>query len=225
LVLRLRDDNPELTADPMLPHLAATAALDEVRSRHIPYDFAMDVAETDEQFCSEVASAVYAEQGVQLWTFPSTFSSPGLARWMSALGVENLETHGPSDLEYDPQLQVVAEYHDAETLFADHVDNAVIDAMLEQAEAGAVFEYAYPKLPLARLAKGYSMLLNAAGKVGPVPEGMSATVALRAQWLGERHAQLVDAVTEASKRFREDKGYAPPYWKLVEFAREAAAKG
>ena len=42
-----------------------------------------------------------------------------------------------ADLEYDPQLRVVAEWCDPDTLFKDHVDNAVIDVMLEAAERGS----------------------------------------------------------------------------------------
>jgi hypothetical protein len=34
-------------------------------------------------------------------------------------------------------------------------------------------------LPLSRIAKAYSAVLNLLGKAGPVPEGMSATAALR----------------------------------------------
>ena len=42
----------------------------------------------------------------------------------------------PSDLEYDPQLTVVAEWHDPGTLFKDHLDNAVTDVLLEDANSG-----------------------------------------------------------------------------------------
>lgn len=223
LVLRLRADHPHVRAVPMAPHLAAQAALARVESGHIPYDFAMDFNDDEEQFCSEVASAAYRDEGVILWDTLSTFSTPGLARWMAALGVENLETQAPSDLEYDPQLQVVAEWHDPATLFDDHVDNAVIDAMIEQAEAGASLAHAWHLLPVARLAKAYSVALNLAGNEGPIPEGMSATVALRATWLEDRHKAIKQQVLEAAERFESDHGYAPPYWELVALAREAAA--
>src|SRR6185436_10321223 len=42
VVLRLRADLSELVTDPILPHKAAAAALSKAKSRHIPYDFAMD---------------------------------------------------------------------------------------------------------------------------------------------------------------------------------------
>lgn len=221
LLLRLADDHPVLEEDPLAMHRAATFALQSATEGHIPYDFSMDVSDATKQFCSEVASAAYAEVGVRLWQSESRFSAPGLARWMSSLGVRHLSTHGPSDLEYDPALRVVAEWHDPHELWFDHVDGAVIDAMLERAEGGAEFEFSRPLLPVVRMLKGYSMILNAFGKVGPIPEGMSATVALRAAWLNETHARIRDRVLEKSETFETSHGYPPPYFRLTELAREA----
>jgi hypothetical protein len=59
MVLRLDDTLEQLQADPLLPHRAAAAALDEARERHVPYDFAMHYEDPEKKFCSEVASAPY----------------------------------------------------------------------------------------------------------------------------------------------------------------------
>jgi hypothetical protein len=218
IVLRLRSDLPAVEKDPLLAHRAATFAYREATSRHIPYDFSMNVADSSQQFCSEVASGAFRHEGIHLWERPSRFSSPGLARWMAALGVRHLSTHGPSDLEYDPKLRVVAEWHDPEALFLDHVDNAVTDALLERAEAGAEFEYSRALLPIVRTLKGYSLILNSWGAVGPVPEGMSATVALRARWLTQVHELAREGVVARSEEFENEHGYRPPYFRLIEFA-------
>lgn len=219
MVLRVDDTLPQIQADPLLPHRAATAALTEARERHVPYDFAMHYANPDKKFCSEVASAPYADLGLSLWAGRTTMSSKGTTAWLSALGVEQFETHGPSDLEYDPQVIVVAEWRDRETLFQDHVDNAVIDAMLEGAERGDTVDYDYRYLPIARLMKAWSILLNKAGRHGPVPEGMSATTALRSQWLDERHRAIKAGVLQQVDAFRAEHHYEPPYWQLVSMAR------
>jgi hypothetical protein len=220
LVLRPRADLPQLVADPLLPHRAATAALQGARARHIPYDFAMDHQDPSTQFCSEVVSLAYGELGVWLWEGLTTMSSRGVRRWLSMFGVRHFATHGPSDLEYDPKLAVVAEWHDPEALFADHLDGAVIDAMLEGAERGDELGYDAYLLPVARAAKAWSVLLNVLGKVGPVPEGMSATTALRSEALAAAHGELRARVLEAAALFEQERGYRPPYWELVRMARE-----
>lgn len=224
LVLRLRRDLPQLASDPLLPHRAASLALSNALARHIPYDFAMDHSDPAKQFCSEVAAAAYHAQGLTLWVGLSHLSTPGVTSWLGALGVRNFETQEPSDLEYDPQLRVVAEWRDSKMLFSDHVDNAVIDAMLEAAERGEKLGYNIWLLPTVRFAKAWSVLLNGFGKVGPIPEGMSATTALRVRRLTANHARMKAGVLEKAQELKTAQGYLPPYWELVRLARETRLK-
>jgi hypothetical protein len=196
--------------------------LARVRREHVPYDFAMDYADPSKLFCSEVASAAYRDAGITLWTGLSTITAPGLRRWLADFGVRHVETQEPSDLEYDPQLVVVAEWRDPATLMRDRIDNAVIDAMLEGAERGDALTYPWYELPVARVAKAWSWVLNRLGKVGPVPEGMSATAALRNQAFSARQRALAARVAADADRFAAEQGYPAPYWVLVDLAREAA---
>src|SRR5437899_1973601 len=223
MVLRPRADLPQLVADPLLPHRAATAALERARREHIPYDFTMDYRDPSRLFCSEVASWVYHDRGLDLWMGISTISKAGLRRWLASFGVRHFETQEPSDLEYDPQLVVVAEWRDATTLRKDHIDNAVIDALLEGAEAGDALSYAWYRLPVARLAKAYSWIVGRFGAQGPVPEGMSARAALRNGAFSDRQRQIAARVTEAAARLTEEQGYPPPYWVLLDLARKERA--
>ncbi len=219
MVLRARADLPALVADPLLPHRAASRALERARSGHIPYDFAMDYTDPSRLFCSEVPSSVYRELGVILWTRTSTISSPGLRRWLGGFGVTHFETQEPSDLEYDPQLVVVAEWRDPKALRDDHIDNAVIDVMLEGAEAGDAIDYPWYLLPVGRVLKGYSAVKVALGGTGPVPEGMSAASALKNRSFTARQKAWADRVRARADQVQQAQGYAPPYWELVRTAR------
>ncbi len=221
MVLRLRSDLPQMIKDPMLPHKAAEYALNEVKSRHIPYDFEMDYKDHSKQFCSEVAFVPYKKMGIQFWKGISNISSIGIVKWLSLFGVKNFETHEPSDLEYDPQLRVVTEWRDPETLYKDHLDNAVIEGMLERANVGKGLDYSFYMLPLARIAKLYSFILNQFGMVGPIPEGMSAATGLRNKQLTEDHNSIKKIVEAKAKAFKEKNNYTPPYWRLVAFSSEA----
>jgi hypothetical protein len=154
----------------------------------------------------------------------STISRPGLRRWLASFGVRHFETQEPSDLEYDPQLVVVAEWRDAASLFQDHVDNAVTDAMLEGADRGDALSYPWYALAPMRLAKAYSWLVERFGRIGPVPEGMSAKAALRNRAFSARHRRIATRVREQAASVQAERGYPPPYWTLVELAREAAGR-
>jgi len=221
MVMRLRSGLPELRKDPLLPHKAAEYAYLRAKSERIPYDFEMDYRDHAKLFCSEVASSAYERFGMELWMGISHISSPGLRRWLSAFGVRHFQTQEPSDLEYDPQLSVVLEWHDPETLRQDHRDNAVTDAMLEGAERGEVLDYRWYLLPLARVAKIYSAALNLAGRIGPIPEGMSASAALRNTEYSSRHRAITGRLDEKAVEFRRQAGYEAPYWELLRLAREA----
>ncbi len=223
MVLRLRSDLPALIRDPLLPHRSASFMLRRALERHIAYDFSMDYSDSNRLFCSEVASSAYAAFGVRLWMGISHLSTPGVRSWLADFGVDHFETQEPSDLEYDPQLRVVAEWRDPETLRKDHIDNAVTDAMLEGAERGDRLGANPFILPAARFMKAYSVLLNLFGIVGPVPEGMSATTVLHHKFYSERHEAGVAAVGKDAERFRAERGFEPPYWKMLKMARRALA--
>ena len=220
-VERSADGAVQIHRNPLLPHRAAQTALARAGQRHIPYDFAMDIADTSGYFCSEVVSAAYAAQGLKLWSGESTISTPGVRTWLAGFGVRNFTTLEPSDLEYDPQLRVVGEWRDPEALMKDHVDNAVVDALLEGAERGDPVGWSRMMLPFARGLKAYSVVLNWFGVVGPVPEGMSATSALRHRWLVGEHSRIRDVVIRGVEKFKEEKGYTPPYWEILAIARSA----
>lgn len=222
MVLRPRFDLPEIQTNPMLPHIAAKEMFEEARSRHIPYDFKMNFFDHEAMFCSEVGSSTYKKNGIQLWQSESTISSHGVVTLLNTFGVENFVTQMPSDLEYDPQLSVVAEWRNSEALFDDHLYNAVIDVMLECAEKGEVVAYNHFLLPAVRVLKGYSVIKNWLGGIGPVPEGMSATQAIKSDAFISRHETLKKETRDKASEFERLNGYLPPYWELVKLARESS---
>ncbi len=218
MVMRPNLHLPQLQKDPLLPHKAATAILQAARHRHIPYDFHMNHTDTSAMFCSEVAAVAYKSMGLQLWKSESTISSAGVANWLSAFGVTNFTTQMPSDLEYDPQLQVAAEWRDADGLLKDHIDNAVMDVLFEQANKGKALQYNYWLLPVARVLKAYSFFQNRIGNEAVIPEGMSATQALKNQYFESLHKRMVQRLSNEVETFVTTKHHLPPYWRLVEMA-------
>jgi len=224
MVLRPRADLPALKNDPMLPHKAAKLAYTQALSRHIPYDFKMNFYDSSALFCSEVGSYAYGKMGIQLWQAVSTISSQGVINWLSDFGVENFVTQMPSDLEYDPQLSVVAEWRNPGTLMKDHVDNAVMDALLEEADKGKTIAYAHWQLPFVRIIKLWCILKNKFGGVGIIPEGMSATQALKNQTFVALYNKTRTNTTILADQFILAHHYLPPYWQLVTMAKNAAKK-
>jgi hypothetical protein len=224
LVLRLQPEHRALASDPLVAHHAASALLASIRERHLPYDFAMDWEDPSAAFCSEIVYHAYLEQGVDLWTRRSPMSAPGLVGWLAMMGVREFTSLVPSDIEFDPQLRAVVEWRDAPALMDFRLDNAVIDALLEEAERGAELGFAWYTLPAARLLKGFSLAQSLVGATPEIPQGMTAATALRVNALiSTVHPAIKDDLTRRAEAFHDAAGYEAPYWVLVELAREALA--
>jgi len=219
MVLRPRFDLPEILANPMLPHQAAEYVFNEANNRHIPYDFAMNYFDSTAMFCSEVGSYAYRQFGVSLWEPKSTVSSAGIVSWLSTFGVENFFTLLPADLEYDPSLSVVSEWRSRDTLAKDRLDNAVMDALISRANAGEKLSYNRWMLPVARVLKAYSLIMNGMGRVAIIPEGMSVLTTLTNEEFKRRFRETKSLTLRMAEEFEKEEGYPPPYWELVEMAK------
>ena len=224
MVMRPRFDLPAMKLNPMLPHEAAEYMYNESQKRHIPYDFKMDYHDASAMFCSEVGSNAYKKYGINLWEFQSTISSVGIINWLNAFGVQNFVTQMPSDLEYDPTLSVVAEWRDKDVLFQDHLDNAVMDALISQANKGENLDYNIWALPLVRVIKAYCFVLNTFAKEGIIPEGMDAVTALKNNDFVSRFQHVKSRTLNKVEQFNTENGYLPPYWELAKFAEESLVK-
>jgi hypothetical protein len=224
LVLRLPPEHPAMAGDPLLPHRAAERMLELLRSEHLPYDFAMESTDPSAVFCSEIVYHPYREVGVELWQLRSPMSAPGLVSWLAAMGVREFTSLVPSDVEYDPQLRAVMEWRDAPALMEYRLDNAITDALLEEAERGGRLGHAWYALAPARLLKAYSVSASLVGGAPTIPRGMSASTALLVNALvGTVHPTVRDDLVRRATQFRTAEGYEAPYWALVELAREALA--
>ena len=224
LVLRLSPDHPALRDDPLLPHRAASRMRDLLASRNVPYDFAMSWSDDAEMFCSEVAYHAFRQEGVELWPIRSAMSTPGLVRWLAAMGVREFRTLVPSDLEYDAQLRAVAEWRDMPALMDYRHDNAITDVLLEQADQGRDLGFAWYALPAARLVKSWSVVQAAVGATPTIPSGMSTDAALRVSALVSTvHPRMKEDLARREADFFERNGYRAPYWTLVALARESLA--
>jgi len=92
----------------------------------IPYDLAMDLSDSEKQFCSEVISVVYmraAEQlGMGKYVVPyfltsfkkiqETAEAQGQRSLLTAMHMTSDETFAPADIEVDPRFDLVAEWRD-----------------------------------------------------------------------------------------------------------------
>ncbi|MEI2748494.1 MAG: hypothetical protein V9E88_07035 [Ferruginibacter sp.] len=79
-------------------------------------------------------------------------------------------------------------------------------------------------MPVARLLKAWSFCKNIVGKEGIIPEGMTATQALKNEYFTSLHKKGIAKLQVKADAFRLQKGYAAPYWQLLALSREILLK-
>jgi len=220
VVLRLRSDHPKLIEHPGLPHDAAKKLFDRAKTSRIPYDFSMNYEDDRKFFCAEVPYHAYRQLGIESWQNKTEMSGPGLRAWLADMGVKHFRTLAPSDIEYDPQWVAVAEWRDMDVLRDDRLDNAIMDALLEEAEKGLRLAYPAYKYPLASGVKLWGNVQQLVGNNPTIPKGMKVSTALKVDSLVKKVFPLLkQRLRQAAVAFRKGHGYSPPYWSLMQLSR------
>lgn len=119
-----------------LAHRAAKLIHDRVKvasdsGENICYDFAMDMADRNCLFCSEVVSVAFAigsSERVQVPRFPSTITMKN-RDFVSRLGVAATRTFAPADIELDGRFKVVAEWRDLGKVNLLHEYDAILTSI------------------------------------------------------------------------------------------------
>ncbi|OFZ18835.1 MAG: hypothetical protein A2X94_01055 [Bdellovibrionales bacterium GWB1_55_8] len=126
--------------DPELAHAAAKNMFDRAvrqsdKGRNIPYDFSMDTSDHGALFCSEVPSNAYEAASGGKVKVPAFRSRMDLQSedFMDRLGIHVSDTFAPSDMEMDPDFELIAEWRNLEkiqgTWFSDALMTRIYDWM------------------------------------------------------------------------------------------------
>jgi hypothetical protein len=124
-------------SDSALAHKAAELLFKKVKAHqestgeNLPYDFAMDVSDSKEFFCSELVAHAYAEASEQKLRLPQYLSRVRMKNrnFLDRLGIKAERTFVPADIELDPRFELVAEWRDFSRVNASHMQDAVLTAM------------------------------------------------------------------------------------------------
>ncbi len=112
----------------------------EKEGRLIRYDFGMDLSDSRELFCSEVASYGFKDQGIDIPRIKTKFPK-SLVPFLRKVGVKvnrrnisRFETFSPGDLEFDSRFELIAEWRDPRKLKALRHRDAILYKIFEWME-------------------------------------------------------------------------------------------
>lgn len=95
----------------------------------VPYDFPMNLKDKHQLFCSEIAYVGGKEVGLTIPLFLSQIT-PNLDM-AKRLGVKSKQIFAPSDMELDPQFEVIAEFRNIRKLQSLRIKDQILDAMYD----------------------------------------------------------------------------------------------
>ncbi|MDH3976716.1 MAG: hypothetical protein OEV42_20835 [Deltaproteobacteria bacterium] len=222
ILLRPASYVPALREDPLLPHKAASFIWHKAESAPASYDHEMNWNDDKRFFPEEMILTAYNSVGISLWAEREAPMPPVLIRWFDSLGLSGHTFLPPSYLEYDSHFVPIAEWINKEALGDERLTFAVMDALLHSAAMGAEVGYSYDEVPLALLAKTWSVLAGYRGRQPSVPDGLSPFEALRIRTLSEK---VIPVLREDTRRvahwFKEENGRNVNYLELRKIAEKA----
>lgn len=130
MVVRARD--PELRA---VAERAAGLAYERLRAaqqspqKAVPYDFAMDLSDDREYFCTEIPFDAFKKASggaVQVPLFLGRVE-PRNRDFVDRLGIRATRSFLPSDMDVDPRFEVLAEWRDLSRVATNQRKDAVLD--------------------------------------------------------------------------------------------------
>ena len=111
--------------------------------RWIPYDFSMQVAGTDELFCSKLVRLAYAQASAGTIMLPTFHTRIDMKNrdFVERIGVTAVETFAPADLEVEPQFDLIAEWRDYRATSALRLQDLIMSKLFDWMDQhGYVFE-------------------------------------------------------------------------------------
>lgn len=143
--------------DPVLAAQAAKLAFDRISAaknsgERIMYNFAMDLENEAQLFCSQVPYIAYKNgshgEFVMGKQYQTTFGMKNKT-FLNNIGVTVSHTFAPSDVELDSQLELVAEWRDLGRAHQTHRKDAVVNRIYEWMEQGTNFDLSKKRMDAA----------------------------------------------------------------------------
>lgn len=135
-----RHRNEQLAAD------AARLMMERLYSPHnphvVPYDFGMKMDDSSEMFCTEIVYEAFkmASHGnLRIGRYRTTFN-PKNRDLLDRFGVRTDSMYAPSDMEIEPDFELLGEWRDLSRVIMNQMMDAVLTKMLEWGDRGYRFD-------------------------------------------------------------------------------------
>jgi hypothetical protein len=214
ILLRLRDDIPEITANPAIPHFAANFAYELAVENDIDYDFTFN--QLKQTSLCEVGLLQYAYEGQNI-DFTTSFSPTNdtFVYSLNRLGIRNNLGATSSEILFHPSIEVVGLQLSGENIKRRNLKMASTIVNLTTIDTKLMKSLRW-KLPYYRLLKGYSHIVDLMGNTPPIPKGMAPETVLIHNYINDKNEELLPILIDMALHFELKNNYFPTYNMLCE---------
>lgn len=164
-----------------------------------PYDFKMNLADSSEIFCAEIVSLAQAAVGHDVPRFRSRLRKNDVTQ---SLGITVEETFAPSDLDVDPNFELLAEWRDLDKLPDILAKDSVFRAIYRWMETDGV-RFRASSTDQSKAYFAWSVRHADAGFLDRLPKNMSPTMIAMTFVIDRVGPVLEQQVTTFEKNFGE----------------------
>ncbi|MCB0504753.1 MAG: hypothetical protein KDC58_04540 [Cyclobacteriaceae bacterium] len=212
MILRVRPDLSQIIETPELPVLVASRLYKMANEGRIKYDYQLDLDTRDYLYDWEMLNGVFKKYDFSLGT-EKKLSNTHTIR----VGSDKL-INEPFELEYDPQLMVVGEWYNTQTLYDKRVLTAATSSVILSSPK---MRFVNPiLLPIYRIKKGLSMIMNQFGYKGLIAQGVSAQTQMALDALHQEQKKVVEELSEELHKYESEQKHRATYLKMLQSAKE-----
>ncbi|MCF6359573.1 MAG: hypothetical protein L3J29_02285 [Cyclobacteriaceae bacterium] len=216
VILRLRNDIPDLLRNPLLPSLAASTIHNMALNGQYKYDYSFD-----EESHADLYDWELIRKGFQQHDFSLEGSLYTRNSFAMNIGGANSH-HMPFELELDHRFIIKGEWHHAGLLFEQRLLTAATSTIIENQSHQDLISYI--KLPAYRIIKFYSILIGQFGVSQPIPSGVSAQSQLIYDELNTKQEKLLSLLKPALVNYEKKQKHKATYLKIMQKANEIMAE-
>lgn len=215
-VLRLRDDIPAVLQNSRISEMVALSIYTMALEGSYKYDYNFDSGTQDVLFDWELINSAYKVHNLDL-------DLDQFLKGSNSISLGSYQEHlNAFELEFDHRFEVAGEWYNSQLLYDRRLITAATSSIIRFDKKTSFINPIL--LPIYRLVKGYSILIDQLGFEAPIPSGITAQTQLVYDILAKKQNKLVEQLEVELSKYENDQNHKATYLKILQKADEIKAE-
>ena len=211
-ILRLRDDIPVVLQNPMIAEMVASSIYSMASEGTYKYDYIFDSGTQNALYDWELINSAYKVHNID-------FDLDQFIKGSYSINLGDYQEHLTAfEIEFDHRFVIAGEWYNSKQLYETRLLTAATSSII-QSDKKAAFKNPF-LLPIYRLVKGYSLIIQQLGFEGAIPGGITAQTQLVYDVLEKEQNELAEKLEFELAKYEADQKHKATYLKILQKAEE-----